>query len=174
MARIEAAGLDDLQILTVATVRGKPAVTEYVDLSTGEILSPTEAKRRGVVVIRGVAKEMRRRKLDGLRTEVKAFALFVLNFKNRRGGLQVPLTQIVKWYAMLHGKQSKHVNRYIPRLIESGILESPTVVHQDFMIFDRELPIGDLKGEEFSAYVRFWDKLLEARARTECREAEVG
>ncbi|MCK9987124.1 MAG: hypothetical protein AzoDbin1_03596 [Azoarcus sp.] len=94
-------------------------------------------------------------------------------FRNQRSrcvgirSLMVPLPQIVQWYAMLKRRQPQHVNRYIPRLIELGILESATLVHQDFMIHDRGIHIGDLKGEEFSAYVRFWDKLMDARAKEE-------
>lgn len=167
MGKSNAADLDDLQILTYQIVRGKLTVTEYLDASTGEILSAEEAKRLGLTVSRSEARAKRQRKLDALRVEVRAFALFVLAFRNRRSGLMVPLPQIVQWYAMLKRRQPQHVNRYIPRLIELGILESATLVHQDFMIHDRGIHIGDLKGEEFSAYVRFWDKLMDARAKEE-------
>ncbi|MCK9988841.1 MAG: hypothetical protein AzoDbin1_05313 [Azoarcus sp.] len=87
MGKSNAADLDDLQILTYQIVRGKLTVTEYLDASTGEILSAEEAKRLGLTVSRSEARAKRQRKLDALRVEVRAFALFVLAFRNRRSGL---------------------------------------------------------------------------------------
>lgn len=144
--------LDNLMILSTKRFRGKLHVSEYLDMTTGEILDPGTVKRMGMKAIRPETRTRREEKLNNLRKEVRKFAVFLLRFRGKLGGFLVELDQLVRWYGRLEGKEPKHIRRYLPRLVEAGILDFDHRLNPDFMWFDVELGKADVRGEVFTAY----------------------
>lgn len=126
---------DSLAILNTNKLTGMNLrVTEYVDLTTGEIVSAAQAKQSGVRSIRPNACRRRLEKLDSLRPEPRAFADFILKFRNDLCGFLVPLDELVHMYAYLTRKEPKNIRRYFLPLIGAGILEDDLVLNKDFAI----------------------------------------
>lgn len=144
--------LDNLMILSTKRFRGKLHVSEYVDLTTGEILTPSTVERMELKVIRPDARTRREEKLNTLRKEVRRFAVFLLRFRSKLGGFLVELDQLVRWYGRLEGKEPKHIRRYLPRLVEAGILDFDHRLNPDFMWFDVEFGKAGVRGEVFTAH----------------------
>lgn len=113
-----------------------PLITEYVDVETGEVLPAAEASKRGAwpEIRQGECMALREAALASLRPEVRKFAYFVLRFRNRRRGITPDIDTLANWYGQLHGKRPEHIRRYIPRLVESGIIVNPTLVGDVFQI----------------------------------------
>ena len=63
--------INNLAVLTVAGSKRKPMVTEYVDTTTGEIISAEAAYKLGVRTIRPDAMIRRAEKLNKLRKETR-------------------------------------------------------------------------------------------------------
>ena len=160
----------NLAILSCRHFRGKLHVTEYLDMKTGEIIEAASIIRMGMKAIRPDAMRRREDKLDSLRKEIREFVLFLLKFRNRLGGFLMPLDQLVKWYGKLEGKEAKHIRRYLPRLVDAGILDFDHRLDPDFMRFDPEVGRESVRGETFTAY-RIFDEM---RLRTNRDEVERG
>lgn len=148
----------NLAILSCRYFRGKLQVTEYLDMKTGEIIDASSISRMGMKVIRPDAMRRREAKLNSLRTEVRRFALFLLRFRNRVGGFLLTREELIKWYGKLEGKEAKHIRRYLPRLVDAGILDFDHRLNPDFMQFDPEVGREGVRGETFTAY-RIFDEL---------------
>jgi len=136
---------------------GKIKVTEVVDLSTGEILSLKEAKKQGVSVIYPDIMQIRQYKLDKLRKEVRAFAEFILKFRDRGCGFLIEFSTLLEWYS-----HYTNIRRYIDPLIEAGVLdysEGQTFLHKDFMISSRKVTKKEAVSGPFKASCIF-SKLL--------------
>lgn len=121
---------------------GKIKVTEVVDLSTGEILSLKEVKKQGVGVIYPDIMQIRQYKLDKLRKEVRAFAEFILKFRDRGCGFLVEFSTLLEWYSYYTKKDVFNIKRYIDPLIKAGVLdysEGQTFLHKDFMISSKKV-----------------------------------
>lgn len=155
--------LNNLAILSVRRFRGKLLVSEFVDLTTGEILDPQTVERMGLKSIRPDARIRREEKLKSLRKEVRPFAIFLLRFRNKLGGFLIDLDQLIRWYAKLEGKEPKHVRRHLPRLVDAGILDFDHKLNPDFMWFNTELGKADVRGEVFTAHRIFDDLMLRKR-----------
>ncbi|MFM0513318.1 hypothetical protein [Paraburkholderia sp. RL17-373-BIF-A] len=116
-----------------------PIVVEWLDRGTGEILSDANALRdsRYQHLLR-VSERCRQREyvLSKLRPEVRAFALFVLQFRNRRRGVTPGIQALAKWYAQYANKRPDNVRRYIRRLQDARILESDSLVGKLWQIND--------------------------------------
>lgn len=149
---------ENLAIWRVRTFRGKRLVAEYVDRSSGEIFPAETIRDLGMKSIRPDAQIRRDGKLKGLRQEVRLFAIYLLNFRNRLGGFLMPMADLVKWYGLLEGKESKHINRYLPRLVDAGILDFDHRLNSDFIWFAPEAGRSTVKGETCTAY-RIYDQL---------------
>lgn len=146
---------DHLQILTVTRIRRKPTVTEFVDMRTGEIIDARAAQKMGVRSIRPDARIRREAKMDSLRTEPRAFAEFILKFRDGRCKFLVGLSELVSLYARMTEKAAEHVRRYLPRLAKSGILEDDHTLNEDFMIHNPTAGKAAAKGDAFRALCRF-------------------
>ncbi|WP_250512850.1 hypothetical protein [Caballeronia sp. INDeC2] len=106
-----------------------PLVVEWFDETTGEILSDPEARTRADYryPVRTSERQLQREFiLSELRPEVRAFAQFVLKFRNRRRGLTPGIDQLARWYAQLTGKQTGHVRRYIAKLEDAKVIAGRT------------------------------------------------
>ena len=116
-----------------------PEVKEYVDTHTGEILLVKDVPK-GKLPPTNRYGEMclqRRAVLHGLRPEVRAFAYFVLQFRDQRGGMTPGMDKLVRWYAELEGKRVPDVRRYVARLEETGVCEGDCMGPR-FMWFERK------------------------------------
>lgn len=172
--------LDNLQILSVHMARRRLQVTEYLDTSTGEILTATEVCKFGVREIRSDARVRREAVLASLRKEVREFADFVLRFRNGRCSFSPGMDQLVLWYAYLHDKRPDNVRRIVKGLIKGGVVERTAhgeyIPTADFRWHQRGSLKALIDGEYSAALLKF-DRLLLARnyaiARYRCaREQE--
>ncbi|MBO9535211.1 hypothetical protein [Herbaspirillum sp.] len=106
-------------------------ITEYVDIDTGEIVSAAEAKKhKGFWPEIHVSERSLQRQaaVASLRKEVRDFALFVLQFTNQRRGITPGVSILTRWYAKLHNRQAQHIRRYLPKLMEAGILAGESLL----------------------------------------------
>ncbi len=157
---------ENLAILSCHRFRGKLHVVDYVDITSGEIIDAKTIQAQGMKVIRPEARRRREEKLNSLRKEVRNFAVFLLKFRSQLGGLLIPLDGLVKWYGALEGKDAKHIRRYLPRLIDAGILDFDHQLNPDFMWFYPEEGRAGIRGDTFRAYRIFDDLRSKKRAAT--------
>lgn len=129
---------------------GRMHIVEYVDIDTGEIIPKEQAQ---VKEIRPDAMLERFRRLDTLRKEVRDFTTFLLHFRNQACGFLVPVEMIIEWYAALYNKRSSNVRRYIPSLIESGILQDHFSLDKIFMVNNPNRKAHNAKGDLTKAQV---------------------
>jgi hypothetical protein len=135
-----------------------PVVIEYLDPETGEII-PTGAarKRPGFCPEIYFSERMLQRQtvLDGLRKEVRHFALFVLKFRNYRRGITPGIETLVQWYSQLHQREPHHVRRHIGKLFEAGILGGENLVGSLFQRPGKQMPAKAHLQEDAKARLRF-------------------
>lgn len=151
-------GFENLAVLSCRRFRGKLHVAEYLDMTTGEIIDAKTINALGMKAIRPEARQRREAKLNSLRKEVRQFAVFLLKFRSQLGGFLLPLDQLVRWYGTLEGKEAKHIRRYLPRLVDAGILDFDHKLNPDLMWYDPEVGRAGVRGETFRAY-RIFDEL---------------
>jgi hypothetical protein len=96
--------------------------------------------------------------LQGLRAEVRDFAKFVLRFRNQRRGITPGIDTLVKWYAEISDKQAGHVRRYVPKLMEAGVLAGTSLVGPLFQFTGRNATTRDHMREEAVACQAFFDE----------------
>lgn len=141
-------------------------VTEYVDMSTGEILTPAQVKRLGIVEFDYKMTKLKQEAvLDKLRQEVKDFAVFLLKFRNKRRGISPSLEKVCEWYAEYTGKLVKNVNRYIEPLKQQGVLASDVLLMPVFQIPGRSTKASEHLQEDFLAESTF-KEMMQRRAET--------
>lgn len=150
----------NLAILTVMGSKRKPLVTEYVDVTTGEIYDAETAYKLGVRAIRPDAMMRRTKKLDSLRKEPREFANFLLKFRDGRCKFLVPLDTIISWYSKLTGKDTHHIRRYFPSLVKAEILDDDLMLNEDFMINNPNAGKAAAKGDLFRAHNIFDQMML--------------
>jgi hypothetical protein len=145
----EELGSANLAILSIeANKQGKvKRVCEYIDMRAGEVI-PADQVRIPVLDMRAKL-PARERALDGLRSEVRQFARFVLKFANRRRGITPGIDTLCQWYADLSGKLAKNVRRYVPKLHEAGILAGENLLGPLFQRAGGS--VGTSLGEEMHA-----------------------
>ena len=141
------AGYKKLKILKLIRV------TECVDKSTGEIIPFHQAEKVGFRqgINFGVFVLQRETILNSLRKEVRAFAVFVLKFRNQRGGITPDVDELCKMYAELHGMRLSNVKRYVERLKEAGVLSSKYLVGPLFQIHNKKLAPNEHLAEDIIA-----------------------
>lgn len=133
-----------------------PVVKEYVDMSTGEIISASFAKTLGLTELNyAVMKLKQNLVLNLLRKEVRDFADFLLRFRNRRRGISPDLDTICQWYSELTGIRKNNVVRYVPTLKEAGILASDVLLMPLFQISGKDTKASDHLSEDFDAEIKF-------------------
>ncbi|MGY6160476.1 hypothetical protein [Paraburkholderia strydomiana] len=116
-----------------------PVVVEWLDVGTGEVLCDEDARKdsRYQHPLR-VSERCRQREyvLASLRPEIRALALFVLRFRNRRRGISPGVQTLVKWYAQYTNKRPENVRRNVQRLLDAKILEGDSLVGKLWQITD--------------------------------------
>jgi hypothetical protein len=147
--------LSRLQVLTCQKIRRKLTATEFLDMRTGEILDANTVQKMGARTIRPEARARREAKLNSLRKESRAFADFILKFRDSHCKFLVSLDEVVKMYSRLHGQAPEHVRRYFASLTKAGILEADQTLHEDFMIHNPAAGKTTAKGDRFRAYCVF-------------------
>lgn len=142
---------------TVSTSRaGNPRVIEYIDLSTGEIIPAKDADIGPSINVSAKVKS-REAVLSKLRPEVRAFALFVLDFRNARRGITPGINTLCHWYAELTGKRSDNVARYLPKLYEADILAGENVLGKLWQFTSKR---RTELAEDVSAFAKFRTEYL--------------
>lgn len=127
------------------------AVTELIDMTSGEIIPPTTVQMTPLDLRGKQAKKDAA--LASLRPEVRKFAHFVLGYANNRRGLTPGIDTLCHWYAGLAGKQPQHVRRYIPKVEAAGILDGENLLG---LLFQRTGGTArSHRGEEVRAADRF-------------------
>ena len=141
------------------------SVEEYLDKSTGEILTPDVAKKLyGIKEIDyGVLVMQRQYLLSKLRKEVREFALFVLKFRNKRRGVTPTIRVLCQWYAELNDMLPRNVYKYVTRLQEAGILskDNPDVMAPLFQISGNNTTAKSHLSEMSNATALFIKLLIE-------------
>lgn len=148
-----------LVIHSTEVFRGKLFVKEYLDLNTGELIPRGKLQ---MVEVRPDARTRREQKLNALRAEVRDFAVFLLRFRNKGGDFLVSLKDLIKWYSMMKHKSVKHINRYLPKLVDAAVLDFDLMLNEDFM-WVSETRKSEVKGNVFRAYTIFQNLLLKER-----------
>ena len=95
--------------------------------------------------------------LSRLRPETRAFAEFVLKFRNGRRGLTPSIWTLCTWYAQYSGKRSDNIRRSVQTLIDVGILsaDNPDVLMPLFQINNRKAGSTEYLSEMFVAKNKF-------------------
>ncbi len=135
-----------------------PVVVEYLDPETGEIIPAGVARKKpGFCPEIHFSERMLQRQtvLDGLRKEVRHFALFVLKFRNHRRGITPGIETLVQWYSLLYKREPHHVRRYIGKLIDAGILGGENLVGPLFQKPGKQMPAKAHLQEDGKARLRF-------------------
>lgn len=130
----------------------------FVDQETGELLTEKEARALGYPAFDyGIMILQKEYILGTLRKEVRGFANFILQFRNKRRSLTPGINELCEWYAIYTGKRSDHVRRYIPVLVEVGILvkDNPDTLMPLFQYNDKSAKSVDVVSEMFAAVVKF-------------------
>lgn len=136
------------------------SVTEYMDTTTGEIISAKQAKELGVQEIDSSLLALQRENiLQSLRKEVRDFAVFVLKFRNKRRGITPNVNELCKMYAELHDRRATDVKRLVPTLKKAGILASDDLMMPLFQNSGKNTKATDHLSEVFISQVIF-DKML--------------
>ena len=129
-----------------------PIVKEYVDVSTGEILSARKVLQIGIKPYNyALIKQQQVLVLGLLRKEVLKFANFLLMFRNKRRGISPDLDTVCKWYADAHRMRKADVVRYVKPLKECGILASDTLMGPLFQIAGKNTTAVDHLSEDLDA-----------------------
>lgn len=128
-----------------------PKITEYLDMSTGEIIQAVKLKndRRVPPEIHvGEIQMLRKCLLDSLRKEVREFAMFVLQFRNSRRGVSPEIDTLVDWYSRIHRKRPSNVKRYIATLRESSFFAGESLLSLLFQRTGKKATSKDHLGED--------------------------
>lgn len=142
-----------------------PSITEYLDLSTGEIIQASDLRndpRLPPQIYVGEIILLRQALLDSLRKEVKEFALFVLHFRNNRRGITPEIETLVEWYARLHGKRPSNVRRYVAVLEKAGFLAGSSLLSRLFQNTGKRALARDHLGEDVVARRIYFSLCLKA------------
>ena len=158
--------VSNLAIFKVEQVGRRLKVVEYVDISTGEIISSKKAQDLGVSEIRPEAMLRRQKKLDSLRPEPRKLAAFLLKFRNRSGSFLTSIDTLIKWYSLYSGKRLDNVSKLVESLVEHEILdrdEGILSLNEDFILFNKNRTRVDVKSDGIRARMLFDIIMLEHR-----------
>lgn len=135
----------------------------WIDPKTGDKFTEKEARALGYPAFDyGIMILQKEYVLSKLRKEVRNFADFVLQFRNERRSLTPGINELCEWYAIYTGKRADHVRRYIPGLVEVGILvkDNPDALMPLFQYNDKSAKSVDVVSEMFAAVVKFDTMLM--------------
>lgn len=129
-----------------------PSIREYVDLNTGEIFCASIVHRQfGAPLDYSLRILQRQAVLDSLRSEVREFAIYVLQFRNKRRGLTPDINTLCTWYGEHKGIRSDNVKRYLKKMNE--ILVDDSLLTPLFEMTDGQMSARDFIGESTKARV---------------------
>ena len=129
-------------------VRGRTVkVLSYKHMKTELIITASEFRKLGGMVISKDGSLRRMEKILSLRKEPMDFAVFLLKFRNKACGLKVSIEQLVHWYSLYSGKRKDNVKRLLNSLIEAGILQDEFTLHKDFMLNSKRRTKKDAIGD---------------------------
>jgi hypothetical protein len=143
-----------------------PFVTEYIDLSTGEIIKAGDLRNDPRVppqIYVGEIMLQRHALMNSLRKEVRTFASFVLQFRNNRRGITPGIDTLVVWYAHIHKKRPSNIRRYVTVLEEAGFLAGESLLAPLFQRTGKSKTTKDHLGEDFSARATYLLMLMKSR-----------
>ena len=125
-------------------------ITECIDKTTGEIIPFSQAEELGFsqMIQSSLLMKQREAVLNSLRKEVKDFALFVLKFRNKRGGITPHIDKLCRMYAELNDLRSTNVRRYIKKLKDANILANDQLLCPLFQIYNRNASSKEHLSEE--------------------------
>jgi hypothetical protein len=135
-----------------------PYVTEYIDLSTGEIMQAADLRNDPRVppqIHLGEIMLQRQALMNSFRNEVREFAYFVLQFRNNRRGITPTVDTLSKWYAWIHEKRVSNVRRYVNTLEKAGLLAGSSLLSPLFQRTGKNKTTRDHLGEDFAASAKF-------------------
>lgn len=140
------------KILNKTFLFTRSKVTEYIDMSTGEIISPALAKRLGVVEYNfGIFVKERNEILNSFRKEVFDFAQFILLFRNKRRGISPNIKQVIEYYSKYSSKRIDNIkNRLLPQVMNK-IIASDTLLMPPFQLTSRTMTAQEHLQEDFVA-----------------------
>lgn len=125
---------------------------EYVDFSTGEIISAISARKLGISELNArFIKLQQELVLNNLNKPLREFAKFVLLFRNLRRGITPDIETLCKWYAEYKGLNPKNTKHYIEDIKNSGILASDTLLMPLFQLAGKHTKGSDHLSEDFNA-----------------------
>jgi hypothetical protein len=132
-------------------------IKEYVDTRTGEIVLAKDVPKGEVAPTNRFGEQFLQRQavFHGLRPEVLAFARFVLQFRDQRGGMTPGMDTLVRWYADLEGKRAPDVRRYVERLEAAGVCEGDCMGPR-FMWFEQQALYSHYLGAAPVAVAKFY------------------
>lgn len=144
-----------------------PIITEYVDMTTGEILTAKDIRNQPEAwpEVRLSENTLRRQAvLNSLRKESRSLALFILAFRNNRRGITPGVDKLVEWYARLHGQRPSNVRRSIRSLEEAGILAGASLLCPLFQFSGKRMRSIEHLGEDSLASIKYLLKCQERRS----------
>ena len=143
-------------------------VKECVDMTTGEIIPFSQAEKLGFKQLVQVGALMKQREaiLNSLRKEVKEFALFLLEFRNKRGGITPDANEICKLYAELYDMRASDVRRYLKKLKEAKVLASNYLLEPLFQIHSASMSARQYLSEEFESELAY--ERVKSKLRNKC------
>lgn len=139
---------------TLVTRYKAPKITEYLDLSTGEIIEASNLRNDPRVPPQlhvGEIQLLRQALIDSLRKEVREFALFILHFRNNRRGISPEIGTLVEWYALIFKKRPSNVRRYVKALQGASFLAGESLLSPLFQRTGKTVTSKDHLGEDAAA-----------------------
>jgi hypothetical protein len=157
---------------TTITVNGRevsryqaPHVTEYIEVSTGEIIKASELRHDPRVppqIHVGEIMFLRQALMESLRKEVRAFAFFILQFRNNRRGVTPEIGTLVELYASLHNKRASNVRRYVTTLRNAGFFAGESLLSPLFQRTGKTVMSKDHLSEDAMARGRLLKMRMKA------------
>lgn len=144
------------------------SITEYIDMSTGEIIQAATLRNDPRVPPQLHVGEIMYRSqaiMNSFRKEVRDFAYFVLQFRNNRRGITPAIDTLIDWYAQLYSKRVSNVRRYVKTLEAAGLLAGSSLLSPLFQQTGKNKTAKDHLGEDFAATAKFMVMRLKARSK---------
>ena len=136
-------------------------VTEFLDLTTGEIISSQKAKKLGVTEYDYEPLTWERNTILGeFRKEVLDFARFVLKFRNKRRGVSPNVQGVAVYYSKYTGKRADDIQRRIVPKLYGTLLANDTLLMPPFQRNDRSATAAEHIAENTIAEFTFFQLMV--------------
>lgn len=141
----------------------------WIDKETGELFTEKQARLLDCPAFDyGIMILQREYILSKLSPESRAFAEFILQFRNKRRSLTPGISELCIWYAKYSGRRSDNVRRNVNQLVEAGVLSADNhdVLMPLFQFSDKKANATEYLSEMFVAKNTF-DRLMRSRPLSE-------